>query len=90
LGGTQPSESAIKSFQELQGRKLDIVHQFINWSTDFSWVRPYADAVYNNGSILMITWEPWEYNTVDIKNGKADAYITRMAQDMKAYGKEFG
>jgi len=29
-----------------------------------------------------------EYNTVDIKNGKADAYITRMAQDMKAYGKE--
>uniref|UniRef100_UPI00355C9EEE Endoglucanase H,Endothelin-1 receptor,Soluble cytochrome b562 n=1 Tax=Homo sapiens TaxID=9606 RepID=UPI00355C9EEE len=86
--GTQPSESAIKSFQELQGRKLDIVHQFINWSTDFSWVRPYADAVYNNGSILMITWEPWEYNTVDIKNGKADAYITRMAQDMKAYGKE--
>jgi len=57
--GTQPSESAIKSFQELQGRKLDIVHQFINWSTDFSWVRPYADAVYNNGSILMITWEPW-------------------------------
>lgn len=86
--GTQPSESAIKSFQELQGRKLDIVHQFINWSTDFSWVRPYADAVYNNGSILMITWEPWEYNTVDIKNGKADAYITRMAKDMKAYGKE--
>jgi len=25
----------------------------------------------------MITWEPWEYNTVDIKNGKADAYINQ-------------
>ncbi|HPT91264.1 MAG TPA: CIA30 family protein [Acetivibrio sp.] len=86
--GTQPSKSAINSFQELQGKKLDIVHQFINWSTDFSWVKPYADAVYENGSILMITWEPWEYNTVEIKNGKADAYLTRMAQDIKAYGKE--
>lgn len=86
--GTQPSESAINSFQQLQGKKLDIVHQFINWSTEFSWVKPYADAVYNNGSILMITWEPWEYTTVDIKNGKADAYITRMAQNIKAYGKE--
>jgi len=33
--GTQPSESAIKSFQELQGRKLDIVHQFINCINDY-------------------------------------------------------
>ena len=86
--GTQPSRSVINSFQELQGKKLDIVHQFIDWSTDFSWVKSYADAVYDNGSILMITWEPWEYNTVAIKNGNADAYIAQMARDMKAYGKE--
>lgn len=86
--GTQPTESAINSFQEIQGKKLDIVHQFINWSTNFSWIKPYADAVYKNGSTLMITWEPWEYTTVDINNGKADTYITNMAKDMKSYGKE--
>ena len=86
--GTQPSESEIAKYQELQGKKLDFVQQFVNWSTNFDWIRPYADAVYKNGSILMITWESWEYNTVDIKNGKADAYITRMARDIKAYGKE--
>lgn len=86
--GTQPSESEISQFQQLQQKHLDIVHQFISWSTNFDYVRPYADAVYKNGSILMITWEPWEYNTVDINNGRADSYITRMALDIKSYGKE--
>ncbi len=86
--GTQPTETEIVKYQEIQQRKLEIVHQFVNWSTNFDWVKPYADAVYKNGSILMITWEPWEYNTVDIKNGKADAYLTKMAQDIKSYGKE--
>lgn len=86
--GSWPSKAAIDSFQELQGKKMDIIHQFIDWSTTFSYIKSYADAVYDNGSILMITWEPWEYNTAAIKNGNADAYITQMAQDMKAYGKE--
>ncbi len=86
--GTQPSESNIKEFQQLQQRKLDIVHSFINWSTDFSFVRPMAEAASANGSVLMVTWEPWEYNSVDINNGKADAYITRMANDIKSFGKE--
>ncbi len=86
--GTQPAQADINRYQELQQKKLDIVHQFIDWSTNFSYVKPYADAVYNNGSVLMITWEPWEYTTVDINNGKADSYLNRMAQDIKSYGKE--
>ncbi|RCX15554.1 dockerin type I repeat protein [Anaerobacterium chartisolvens] len=86
--GVQPTEAELTAYQGLQQRKLDIVHQFINWSTNFDWVKPYADAVYKNSSTLMITWEPWEYNTADIKDGRADAYITKMAQDIKSYGKE--
>lgn len=86
--GTQPTDAKIKEFNSLQNRKLDIVHMFINWSTNFDWVRTYADPVYANGSVLMITWEPWEYDTVKIKNGNADSYIRKMASDIKAYGKE--
>ncbi|TYQ17960.1 UNVERIFIED_CONTAM: endoglucanase [Acetivibrio alkalicellulosi] len=86
--GTQPTQAEVKRFQELQQRKLDIIHQFVNFSTEFSWIRPYADTAHNNGSVLMITWEPWEYNTVDISNGRADSYITRMASNMKDYGRE--
>lgn len=86
--GTQPTDSGIKEFNQLQGRKLDIVHMFINWSTDFNFVRTYADPVYANGATLLITWEPWEYDTVKISNGNADSYIKKMASDIKAYGKE--
>ncbi|AEV69659.1 beta-mannanase [Acetivibrio clariflavus DSM 19732] len=86
--GSQPTDAGIKELNQLQGRNLDIVHMFINWSTNFDFVRPHADAVYANNAILLITWEPWEYDTVQIMNGNADSYIRRMAQDMKYYGKE--
>ncbi|NLD47762.1 MAG: dockerin, partial [Clostridiaceae bacterium] len=58
--GSWPTEAELNTYQQLQQKKLDIVHQFINWSTDFNYIKPYVDAVYNNGSVLMITWEPWE------------------------------
>lgn len=86
--GAQPTTSNINSMQILQQRKLDVVQTFINWSTNFSNIKSSADAVYANGSIFMITWESWEYNTVQIKDGQADNYIKRMANDMKAYNKE--
>jgi mannan endo-1,4-beta-mannosidase len=86
--GTQPTVSSISSMQNLQQRKLDVVQTFINWSTYFSSIKPNADAVYANESIFMVTWESWEYNTVQIKDGKADSYIKQMANDMKAYNKE--
>jgi endoglucanase len=86
--GTQPTASSISSMQTLQQKKLDVVQMFINWSTYFSSIKSNADAVYENGSTFMITWESWEYNTVDIKDGKADSYIKQMANDMKAYNKE--
>jgi len=86
--GDQPTYQGIKDFNQLQGRDLDIAHMFINWSTNFDFVRTHADAVYANNAILLLTWEPWEYDTVQIMNGNADSYIRRMAQDMKYYGKE--
>lgn len=86
--GTQPTYQGIQEFNQLQGRDLDIVHMFIDWSTNFDFVKNHADPVYANNAILLLTWEPWEYDTVQIMNGNADNYIRRMAQDMKAYGKE--
>jgi endoglucanase len=86
--GAQPTSSNIQSMQTLQQRKLDIVHTFINWSTNFSGIKDTVDAAYANGSILMVTWEPWDYDTVKIKNGQADSYIKKMADDIKAFGKE--
>ncbi len=86
--GSTPTQSNIQSFQTLGQRKLDFVETYINWSTNFSSVKASADATYSNGSKLLLTWEPWEYDTVKIKNGDADSYIQQMADDIKAYGKE--
>ncbi|MDP4181176.1 MAG: glycosyl hydrolase [Bacillota bacterium] len=86
--GTEPTDNGIKDFNQLENRNLDIAHMFINWSTNFDSIKTYANAVYANDAILLLTWEPWEYDTVQIMNGNADSYIRKMAQDMKSYGKE--
>jgi len=86
--GFQPTDSGIKEFNQLEGRDLDIVHMFFDWNTNFDFVKLHADPVYANDAILLLTWEPWQYNTVQIMNGETDSYIRKMAQDMKSYGEE--
>lgn len=86
--GDQPTENGIKEFNKLEERNLDIVHMFFDWNTNFNFVKLHADPVYANDAILLLTWEPWQYNTVQIMNGETDSYIKKMAQDMKSYGKE--
>lgn len=86
--GEQPTDDGVKAFNQLQNRNLDIVHMYMDWSTNFDAVRTNVNAAYSNNATLLLTWEPWEYDTVQIMNGNADSYIKRMAQDMKSYGKE--
>ncbi len=86
--GEQPTDNGVKAFNQLQGRNLDIVHMYMDWSTNFNSIRNNVDSAYLNNAVILITWEPWEYDTVQIMNGNADNYIKRMAQDMKSYGKE--
>ena len=77
--GDQPTDDGIKAFNKLQDRDLDIVHMFMDWSTNFDsdFVRRRTNAVYANNAILLLTWESWEYNTVQIMNGNADSYIKK-------------
>ncbi len=55
--GAPPTDTELAKYQSLQQKKLDIVHQFINWSNNFDWVRPYADSVYKNGSGYKVLWQ---------------------------------
>ncbi len=86
--GEQPTDAGVKAFNQLQNRNLDIVHMYMDWSTNFNSIRTNVDSAYSNNATILITWEPWEYDTVQIMNGNADNYLKRMAQDMKSYGKE--
>ncbi len=87
--GVQPNANEISNFQTLQQRKLDTVMTYIDWNTEFSSIQSsIMDPIYNNGSIAIFTWEANGLTTVDINNGSKDAYITRMANAMKSYGRE--
>ncbi len=91
----------LKTFQTDVGLKVGIINIFQSWgSTDGSqnFVRSYMDAITINGSVPMITWEPWvaaggptqpTYQLSDITGGAYDSYITAFATDAAAWGKPF-
>jgi len=87
--GQAPSAGGIDAFQQLQGRKLDSVMFYIDWSTNFDSIRSsYIDPIVNNGSIPVVTWEAWGLSNSDVSSGTKDSYIRNMANGMKNYGKE--
>lgn len=87
--GVQPNSGEISQWQSLADYKLDTVMTYMDWSTNFSSVRnTVMDSVYNNGSKITITWEPWGLSNSDIIRGAKDDYIRNMANDMKQYNKE--
>ncbi|MDQ6662628.1 MAG: beta-mannanase [Chloroflexota bacterium] len=94
--------SAITSVENATQKPASIVMWYQGWGAgkgeDFqtSWM----DNVRNHGAIPLVTWEPWNYKQTqksawsgyslkDILNGTYDAYITKWAQDSKAWGHPF-
>ncbi len=76
--------SNIAAFQATIGKRLASVMWYVNFTQDF----PAADAavVKDNGSIAVITWEPWksvvpdsDYTLQKITNGDFDTYIEKWA-----------
>lgn len=65
------------------------------WNNDFSTkIQPYLDAIRDKGATPQMTWEPWgmsnsandpAYSCLQIASGAFDAYITQMANGIKAW-----
>ncbi len=81
--------SNLPSFQTSIGQNLAVVHWYVAWPGAF----PAADAetVHANGSVPLITWEPWitdAAGTLDaIAGGKYEAYVRSFFLAAKAWGK---
>ncbi|MEK7394665.1 MAG: glycosyl hydrolase [Fibrobacterota bacterium] len=84
----QPTKANVDAFIQLQGRKVEYVEYYAIWPATWSTVKSYADVAYNAGATLFVTWQPNGYTAPDINSGKADAYITKFANDMKGYSHE--
>jgi beta-mannanase len=78
----------LSSFQAMIGKNLAVVLWYVHWQDPF----PTSDAntVYNNGSVPLITWEPWithELGTLEaIASGSYESYVTQFIQDAKDWG----
>jgi beta-mannanase len=87
----KPSSVLIEKFKADHGKRPAVVLIFLDWGQlpDEAVIRD----VYNSGSVLMVTWEPWstlkkaaiDYDA--LLRGKDDAYIREFALRLKAIGK---
>ena len=90
--------SAVTTFEQDANKSASIVMWYQGWGLQDgtqNFEPTWMNNVRNHGSIPMVTWEPWlytqgpnqpTYSLQNIISGKFDAYITKWAQDSKAWG----
>lgn len=91
-------DDAIDAFALTVGRQPDIVQIAIGWETD-RWDSGLIDRITARGSVLMISWEPWDYrqkvhpedqpkySLSNILNGTFDDYIDEWAEGLAKDGR---
>jgi hypothetical protein len=100
--GTLDNFSAVDQAQNAAGKNAAIVMVYQGWAATGGGAQNFQslwmDAVRANGSIPMVTWEPWyylggvnqpDYSLSAIIGGRYDDYITRFALDARAWGHPF-
>jgi beta-mannanase len=84
----QPTRANVSAFVDLQGHPVDYVEFYSNWPEAWAKSKTYADIAASFGAKLFVTWQPSGYTAPDIVSGKADAYLTKYATDLKDYPNE--
>ncbi|MFH1576965.1 MAG: glycosyl hydrolase [Candidatus Margulisiibacteriota bacterium] len=81
--------SNLSDFQSMTGKQLAVVLWYVHWTDAFP--TSDADTVFNNGSVPLITWEPWithELGTLEaIASGSYETYVNEFIQAAKDWGK---
>ena len=79
----------LASFESLSGKKLAVVSIYIHWPNAFP--SSEVDQIYANGSIPLLTWEPWIANqsgTLEsIAAGSYESYVRDFMQAAKNWQK---
>lgn len=77
------------SFQAMIEKKLAVVLWFMHWTDPFP--KEDANLVYSNGSVPLITWEPWithPLGTLEaIASGAYENYVREFLQAAKDWGR---
>lgn len=79
----------LDSFQIMIGKKLAVVLTYVHWTDPFPLKE--LEAIYNNVSIPLVTWEPWITDPAGaltaISLGKYNKYVRDFLQAIKDWGK---
>lgn len=88
IGAYVNGMSNLQDFQTTIGKKLAVVNWYVHWTDPFP--QADADTVQANGSVPMITWEPWITDSLGtleaIASGSYESYVRGFFQSAKNWG----
>lgn len=76
------SVNKAKEYQRAYGRHFDIISVYVPWGDKRQCYIPEKtiDSIYSNGSVPMITWEPWQNLFNDNKSGTDKKVFKKIAE----------
>lgn len=81
-GGVWQGMEPVVRLETRLGRRLDVVHWFMNW--DHAYDARLVDAVLAAGSAPLISWQPHRQTVTDIAAGAYDDYLRSWADGLAA------
>ena len=83
-GGVWQGMEPVVDLETRLGRRLDIVHWFMNW--EHSWDPQLVELASQGGRIPMISWQPHRQPVFDIAAGVYDDYLRSWAAGVRDFG----
>lgn len=84
VSGAPDSLSPVDTIAAEVGKNPNLIGQYVSWDLPFD-SSAAANAV-RYGALYFVSWEPFKTTERSIADGGSDAYITRFAQAVKAFG----
>ena len=96
FGAVTDDLAQLTTFETDAGKKVSLYGSYASFAFNPNFDATAAAAVQARGAQPMVTWEPWDpstgsanqpaYSLANIAGGTYDAYVTRWAGQIKAYG----
>lgn len=80
-GGVWHGMAPVQDLESLLGRRLDVVHWFMDWNTPYD-VAMVREATAG-GRLPLITWQPMHQSVADIAAGRYDAVMASFADGVR-------
>jgi hypothetical protein len=84
VDGAPASLNPVTTVAAETGKNPDLLGQYISWNVPFDAAAAANSSRY--GALYYVSWEPFGASLQAIANGGSDAYITRFARAVKAFG----